>query len=666
MFYDKYKRDNEKIKTDAAQLERLQHALQQTPRLKRKNVWPRVVAAGVACLLLVVTGLALWPALGAPTPAVSSANPSGQHGSTQNSGFSSYEELFSAIEAASFSSSDSRGDSAFDEAVPMESSAPTASESAPMEPSAPDFSGTNVQVAGIDEADIVKTDGSHIYVLTGDKLTIVAVDGGDMEVVSRIPCVDQEKEAYACEMYVKEGRLIVLYDQNYQNISPTGRDTYEPRTLVEIYDVTDPAQPKKLNTLGQSGSYHSSRMVDDILYVVSSYGLFSPMDCRDMATYVPTLLSQESSRFMAPGDISLIEEAENASYVVVTSIDTKDARAHDSAKAVFGYAGTLYANDHSLIVAADQSQSQIQDIQPDSLGRHVQTMTYQNNTQLVLFSLEDGAITQKTTATIPGSLVDQFAIDEYAGYFRFVTTQHEYVERVYTDGVDTYEYEDNTTNGLYVLDENLRPVSQIENLALDEQVYSVRFMGDTAYFVTFRQVDPLFSVDLSDPTQPRILGQLKIPGFSDYLQSYGSSLLFGFGQEVDEETGEIKGLKLSMFDVSHPSDVREVAKHVLNDAYWSEATDNHKAILVSPEKNLIAFQAEDSYYVFCYDPQDGFQQQAKIPLDEDREIEYYTYYYESRGLYIDDTFYLVEPSQVRAYALDDFTLFGSLSFSQEN
>ena len=204
-----------------------------------------------------------------------------------------------------------------------------------------------------------------------------------------------------------------------------------------------------------------------------------------------------------------------------------------------------------------------------------------------------------------------------------------------------------STNSLYVLDENLETVGGIHDLAEDENVYSARFMGDTGYFVTFRQVDPLFSVDLSDPENPKITGELKIPGFSEYLHPYGEGLLLGIGMDVDENGMTTEGVKLSMFDISDPSSVQEVCTYVIENMYGTDVY-NYKAVFVDVEKNLFGFAAYgDSmkYYMFSYDEADGFREVFSRTLSGYGDI---------RGLYVNDTFYLVVGNTVQSFTMNGF------------
>ena len=173
-------------------------------------------------------------------------------------------------------------------------------------------------------------------------------------------------------------------------------------------------------------------------------------------------------------------------------------------------------------------------------------------------------------------------------------------------------------------------------------------MGDTGYFVTFKQVDPLFSVDLSDPANPQIIGELKIPGFSEYLHPYGDGKLLGIGMDVDDESVTTDGVKVSMFDISDPSDVKETDVHVLEDMYGTDVAYDYKAVFVDVEKNLFGFLAYGSsnqYTVLTYDDENGFSEVFS------REMPGYG---SVRGMYVDDTFYLVSGNTVESYSLSGF------------
>ena len=212
-------------------------------------------------------------------------------------------------------------------------------------------------------------------------------------------------------------------------------------------------------------------------------------------------------------------------------------------------------------------------------------------------------------------------------------------------------------NSVYVLDKNLEVIGSIEGLAEDERVYSARFMGDTGYFVTFRQMDPLFSVDLSDPKKPKILGALKIPGFSEYLHFYGEDRLLGIGMNVDEKAQSTDGVKLTMFDISDKADVKEADTYVLGNVYSTDVSYDYKAALVDQERNLIGFagytQGGQHYYLFSYDDSSGFA------CNMDEEING-NGAQGARGVYIKEVLYVVQGNIIEAYSLEDYKKIGDI------
>lgn len=304
-------------------------------------------------------------------------------------------------------------------------------------------------------------------------------------------------------------------------------------------------------------------------------------------------------------------------------------------------------------------------------------------TALVKIGYTDGKFELSAQGIVKGVLDDQFSMDEKDGYLRLVTTVDQYSQ---ADKSNYWQEYFGRTNSLYVLDGNLQVVGMLEGLAKDESIYSARFIGDIAYFVTYRNTDPLFSVDLSDPTSPKLLGALKIPGFSDYLHPFGDHLLLGIGYDTGENgQGETK-IKLTMFDITDPSNVVEKHSLILDDYESSEACYNHKSVLVDAAKNIIGFPAQGygkincagvwnntqtkTYFVYGYKEETGFYQRFEkkynwkytenlrqiIPLNtmdnktdnnidkqEDFVLEPWNTWYsmQLRGLYIGDYFYVI-------------------------
>ena len=515
-----------------------------------------------------------------------------------------------------------------------------------------DYSTTNVQVAGVDEADILKTDGKYIYYTAGNQLNILAADGGDTKLLaSTLYGEETGWWSRSSELFLLGDRLMIItegYRTVWVNDGKSGYDQNQDQTSILIYSVANPEKPERLASLSQSGSYVSSRLIGDYAYIVTAQYVWRPVRSNP-ATYVPTLGRDGAETALAPKDVLAIGSPESSAYTVVGSVNLATGVSHASARALFGGTSQVYCSGEHLLLAISGNKTDTGDIHPEEgTGKNVKITVSESDTRLVLLGLNGGEITRLANGTVPGTLLNQFAMDEYKDAFRIVTSYSWGEERVYTDGVDAYEYKDKNYNCLYTLDQELKPLGKVENLAEDEWVESVRFDGDVGYFVTFRQTDPLFCVDLSDPNRPRVLDSLKIPGFSEYLHNYGKGLLLGVGYDADEESGMRKGVKLSMFDVSVKTSVKELFTEKL-DAEWTVVGSNHKAILADPEKNLIAFPADSAYYLYRYEAGKGFTLLKKVTLTAD------LYSWNLRGLFIGDCFYVLSDSSCTVLSLSDFT-----------
>ena len=477
-----------------------------------------------------------------------------------------------------------------------------------------DKSETNTQVEGVDEADIVKTDGKYIYSFSSsyNRLRIIKA-GKKPELVKSLAVGNQDFSPNA-EMYLVNDRLVMI-----------GNSSKDKETIARIYDISKPEKAEMVYECRQSGYYNTSRMIGSKLYLISNYTLMTrEVDENKPETFVPCVDSQNFEGTVPAEDVYINRNCSRAVYTVICGFDITNGKLCGS-QSVLGGTYTLYCNTQNIITA-DYSDN--------------------DKTNITRFAINDGKIEYKAEGEIEGSLLNQFSIDEYKGYFRFVTTSQKGIE---TQKGDVVMYTMAQSNSLIVLDGELKKVSSIDNIAPDERVYSVRFMGDVAYFVTFRQVDPLFSVDLSDPKSPKIIGALKIPGFSNYLFPYGEGKLLGIGQDADEKTGRTGGVKLSMFDTSNPADVIECAKLIL-DVNYSNALYGHKESLVDVKKNIIGFSVYgdrgSEYRIFSFT--DGeFVLKATVSLGN---------VYESvRGMYIGNEFYIITEKDLFVFDINTYS-----------
>lgn len=540
------------------------------------------------------------------------------------------------------------------------------------------YSGTNVQVQGIDEGDIVKTDGEYIYVLNrapvsdegyrDDLLTIVRAEGADSAVVSRTRIgwsyweSDDDNDRYSGysseskdprEMFVSGGTLVILSNYYkdrgwYENGGNEWKSETEQYLCVDFYDVSDPASPRLVSSLGQDGNLTGSRLLDGRLYVVSTYYVWN-FDEDDPVTYVPGVYRDGVARPL-PADCIYIC-GESTQYVVACSYDLAGGSL-DASQSLLGSGSRLYMSGENLYVLGSTWRNEVTSERAESVYTVTEHLNY-STTEIYRFDLS-GGLTLAANGSVPGYIESQFSADERDGYLRIVTTYDASAYTIYEDetmGFVNYRWPDEqamSSNGLYVLDGSLNVAGSLTGLAESEYVYSVRFDGDAAYFCTYRQVDPLFTVDLSDPANPTVLSALKITGFSEYLHGWTENRLFGFGYEADEETGRTDGLKLVMFDTSDKTGVTAAHTYALRDVYYSEALYNHKAFFIDPAKNIIGFIGNDSeYFVFSYDENAGFHELCRFSFD--------AYEYNVRGLWIGDTAYIVGQEEMMTVGMDTWT-----------
>lgn len=477
------------------------------------------------------------------------------------------------------------------------------------------YSETNVRQEGVDEGDTAKTDGTYLYVLKDKSDEIAIVDTRENK-MKQTAIISVENVSEIREMYLdtERNQLVAVCD-GYVG-GKLNDDDYgygqNSNTTAVTYDISDRANPKEVGRVSQSGYYNSSRIVDGYLYLFSDYYvILNGITAKDPKSYVPLV----NDNLIKETDICLpsISKADMYSIITSVSLEKPDKTAHS--KALLSDSGSLYVSNNNIYYY-----------------ENVWEYSGKNVTTIRKVSYESGKLTAGAQCKLNGYINDSFSIDEYNGYLRVVMT-------------------DDDTNSVYILDKDLKETGSIKNLAKDERVYSARFMGDVGYFVTFKETDPLFSVDLSDPKNPKIIGELKIPGFSDYLHPYGKDKLLGIGMNVDEKTMSTDGVKLTIFDISDPENVKEEQTFVLENVYYTDVSYDYKAALVDTEKNLIGFAADSEggreYYIFSYDEKDGFTCTMHEEINgNNMRI--------TRGIYIEDTIYVIQGNIIEAYSLNDF------------
>jgi len=549
----------------------------------------------------------------------------------------------------------------------------------------------NDYAEGVREADVVKADDSHIYSINSNNLFIVRADGDELEIVSKIAQPSEDEKQVYFEMFVAGDRLIAVrqgLNNSALQKTPGMGDTGTPvmgiwypfggrilDTSIDIFDISDRSSPVKLHTLSQSGSYVNSRMVDGYLYLISTYyGDVSQMDGGYPETFVP-LYARDGEQFLPDeSDILIPPGSQWPCYTVITGIDVLGSGDFISLRSVYGDIGSLYASPGAVYLtrtAYEETKESAGVLQPlpGTDGQGLEYLEYMNwsDTLISKLKIDSGHVEPCAQARVPGYVLDQFSMDEYNGVLRLVTTVDFNIWYGFKNSRGTYNADDwarlppgamEMSNALYTLDEELHPLGVIEDIAPNERVFSGRFMDDVAYITMYRQTNP-FSIGLSDPASPKVIGTLTISGFSDYLRSFAKGRLFGFGRSIDPATGIRKGLKLTMFDSSDPAYVAEL--HVLTiDDEHSVADYNYRAIMVSAENAFVGFPIFDRYMIYGYDDATGFKKITDMAFENDDSA-----WTEVRGLFIGDKFYVVAPNTIYAYAMDkDFEQIGSLRMDE--
>ena len=505
-----------------------------------------------------------------------------------------------------------------------------------------DYSETNVRTEGVDEADIVKTDGKYIYILRKQSdLTIVKADGAELSEISTIHFFDNPDWTAGGREFFINGSKLHIISQDYEVREDDDYYYYYSRmrqvTDVLTYDISDPAAPVFEGRMRQNGQYREARMNGGKLYIFS---VWYPDIDDDYADSM--IVPQAGGKDIPAEQVCIPDIVTEAEMLIVTSVDPENPSEILDSKALVSGAEQLYVSGSGIYAA------------------NVDYRSSRTRTEIVKFTYEDGAIEGRAAGTIRGTVKDTFSIDEYDGNLRVLTTYQgtdrgELIELLN----DIFDLDigggDRWTrhNALFILDENMNRIGKLSNLAEGEEIKSARFFGNIAYFVTFRNTDPLFTADLSDPRSPKILGQLKIPGFSAYLHPMGDNLLAGLGYDADPDNGSVTGIKLSLFDLTDPADVRETGKTTIDRITWCPAIENYKCVFADAGKKLIGFYCQDHYFVYRLTEEKTYERVLLYDFYAD-DLQGDSDYSEMRGLYIGDTFYLAGGSFVAAFDMGTF------------
>ena len=579
-----------------------------------------------------------------------------------------------------------------------------------------DYSETNIQVAGVDEADIVKTDGKYIYTVSKNTLTISsAYPPENAKLLSKI---ELSSGSSPNEVFIDEDNLLVFGMRGYYPTRKSPIWSGEPildepildepileeksevvpypyyqgnLTFVEIYNISDRQNPALKRKLEFAGDYLSSRKIDNYVYfVLNSYPDYRILEKEtpnsdDIKKLIPSY-REEGIRFeplVDCSEISYIEPINDARYISVIGIPIDDYKKEPTKEVILGSSQNIYASLENLYIVNAQYQYSrgIFDAIIENTGES------REKTEIYKFSLNKGKIQYLTKGEVPGTILNQFSMDEYDSHFRIAATKRSFVGR------------SQPSNNIYILDKDLKIIGSIEDIAPGETIYSARFMGKKGYLVTFKKIDPFFTFDLSDPKNPKIIGKLKIPGYSDYLHPYDENHILGIGKntiEAEEIWGDDfewhQGIKMAIFDVTDFENPREMHKIVIGDrGSDSPILRDHKAFLFDKDKNLLVIpillaeipedmkkdpkRARNLYgeytfqgsYVYDISLDKGFILKGRIThYDSDEIFKKSGYYFSGgnlsikRNLYIDNYLYSISDGKILINSLNDLSEKGEI------
>jgi uncharacterized secreted protein with C-terminal beta-propeller domain len=563
-----------------------------------------------------------------------------------------------------------------------------------------DYSTTNIQVAGVDEADTVKTDGQYIYTLsnsqsggyyyldyseqTNPSVFIIDADPQNARVVSKIT-LDSTSNPIGLFVSSDSNRLAVLVNRYTYATGIASREIMifpyfgSESTSIYVYDIAIKSNPVLTRNFTVTGSYFNSRMIGDYLYAITSQNAF----LYNEAVTVPAVYDDGKPYAASPTSIYYADMNESnyysfTSFYGINILD--DNQQATNMTVLMSGASTMYVSPENIYVAY-----------PNWVNGTDLTSVYRVKIDGLKLILE-------AQGNVPGYVMDQYSMDEYNGNLRVATNLYLY------SLTSTGTYESSQTNNIYVLDKNLATIGRLEGLGQGENLHAVRFMGEKGYIVTFIKTDPLYVIDLSQPQNPKVLGELKIPGYSDYLHPYDATHLIGIGKEaVAAEQGNFAwylGLKVALFDVSNVNNPIQLANYVIGDRGTdSVALNDPKAFLFDQGKNLLVIPVNlaiinqtlvqqypsnfpaygemvfQGAYVFSVSTSGGINLKGTIThidsalLNSQGQLKSPTDYYNTynqwitRSLYIGNTLYTVSNSNIQLNSLTDLSKIATINLT---
>lgn len=555
-----------------------------------------------------------------------------------------------------------------------------------------DYSKTNIQVEGVDEADIIKTDGDYIYSISDKYVVITNVkDKNDIKIEKKLNENDNE---IPIDLIIYKDKLVVISVEYSRNRRQGKYLWYYPEknTVVNIYNINNKEKPKLEKNYKINEEYQTTRVIDGKLFVFSN-GLLRENNKKVEREYK----EDKETKEIKLNNIKYLKDKKTNVQTIISEVDLNDVKKDVKVSSYLMDMTEAYISKENIYLLDSNSYDHDEPTVKDILGfkgifglnDKIDTYDYQSKTNIYKFNINKNGIKYQTSGSVEGTIVNQYSVDEKDNNLRI--SLHK-----------------NSGSNVTVLDKNLRIIGQTENVAEGERMYATRFIGDKAYLVTYKNTDPLFVIDLKNPKNPKVLGELKIPGYSTYLHPYDENHLIGIGMETEEVVNRDSqgsvisswtrtvGMKMSLFDISDVNEPKQVDSTVIGDSRTVSAIlTNPKALLFSKDKNLLAIPVNnydkdfssrtssstnietddyveemkdyiaEGYLVYNVDL-NGFKLKGSITHKTgEKENYYYSRSELLRGVYIDDDLYTVSESAIKVNDLKDLKEISSIKVRKE-
>lgn len=546
-----------------------------------------------------------------------------------------------------------------------------------------DYSTTNIQVENVDEADIVKTDGDYIYSISEDN--VIITDAKDPKQPKVVATIQSEDDDIPEDIILYKDKLVVISTKGNQ----TQRYYYNNRmnTVVKIYNITSREKPVLTKSYEMYEPYYTSRCIDNVLYVISS-GNLRKEDDEIVVGYNEDNMEKE----MSIDKIKYLKDVKTTKQTLISTVDLNNETADIKLDSYLMNISNAYVSENAIYLL-NQKYNNDSKIPIKLLfgfkGVFGLEDYYEMDsesgyyTEIYKFDIKEN-VEYKAKTKVKGKTINQYSLDEKDNHLRIALY-------------------DNDGSRVAIFDEDLKQIGISDNVAKGEKMYSSRFIGDKVYFVTYKTMDPLFVMDLSNETKPKVLGKLKIPGYSTYLHPYDENHIIGIGMETKEiinrnsngkvisTTAKVVGMKMALFDVSNVNSPVQISSVVIGDSRTTSAIlTNPKALLFSKEKSLIAIPVNnysqdfevtssnnyetminnytkyskpynaEGYFVYNINVQDGFKLKGVITHEKTNATYYYSNSKLLRGLYIDNNLYTVSETMIKVNELDSLKAVGEL------